>query len=427
MTFAWPHLLWLLAVPVALLAWELFRRRYAVAETHPKMLRAKADAHHLSLVAHHTPLGRARPWLCVGLILGVVALARPQWGRIDEQVFDQSREIIVAIDLSRSMLSQDVKPSRLERAKLLTQSLLERLEGERVGLIVFSGTAFLQSPLSADYEILREFLPVLGPDYLPEGGTNYQALLSTAVEAFSGGGGAADRFLIVLSDGEATDDDWKSGIDDLKKKGIRVIGLGVGTASGAMIPDGSGGFVKDERGAVVLSKLENSTLQELAGATGGAYRDASTWVDLASLLEATVDAGRKGAFVEKNQVRLAERFQWALAPALLCLLLSFWREFPVRPRPRALTLAADDRSRKMENEKNLARSSAVAVLCILSSILCHPSSARAAAAAPPPAPTRWSRRSAAWSDGSPRKMCAARPIGRSSPGPRSPMASICRT
>ena len=166
------------------------------------------------------------------------------------------------------MLAPDVKPSRLERAKLLIQSLLEKLEGERVGLVVFAGTAFLQSPLSADYEILREFLPALGPDYLPQGGSNYGALLDASLQAFSHTN-AADRFLMILSDGEATDDDWKKRIEELKKKNIRVLGLGVGTLGGAMLPDGTGGFIKDERGAVVLSKLESATLQELATATGG--------------------------------------------------------------------------------------------------------------------------------------------------------------
>ncbi|HWA11332.1 MAG TPA: VWA domain-containing protein [Opitutaceae bacterium] len=371
MSFAWPQLLWLLAVPAALLAWELSRRRLAASEAHPKMLRARADSRHLALVPRHAAGGRVRPWLAAGLALTVVALARPQWGRIEEQVFDQSREILLAVDLSRSMLAQDVKPSRLERSKLLIQSLLERLEGERVGLVVFSGTAFLQSPLSADYEILREFLPALNPDYLPEGGTNYRALIDTTVQAF-GAGTAADRFLIVLSDGEATDDDWKSGVETLKKKGIRVIGLGVGTSAGAMIPDGAGGFVKDDRGAVVLSKLENGTLQELAQATGGTYRDASTWIDLPSLLEATVEAGRKGDFVEKNQVRLVERFQWALAPALLCLLVSFWREFPVRPRPREMALGTDSR------EKKAGAVTAAVALGLLAFTFGHPLSARAA-------------------------------------------------
>ena len=177
------------------------------------------------------PSPRRRVLLCAGLALGIVALARPQWGRMDEQVFDQSREIIIAMDLSRSMTSPDVKPSRLERSKLLVQSLLDGLRGERVGLIVFSGTAFLQSPVSSDYEILREFLPALGPDYLPEGGTNYRQLIETAADAF-GSGSAADRYLIILSDGEATDDDWKGQVASaLAKKGVRVIGLGVGTAA----------------------------------------------------------------------------------------------------------------------------------------------------------------------------------------------------
>jgi Ca-activated chloride channel family protein len=187
-SFAWPLLLWALFLPAALLTADLFtrRRRRAVAGGRPKLLRAEAGARTLQIAAPSTRASsthRPRFWLCAGLALAVVALARPQWGRVEEQVFDQSREILLAVDLSRSMLAQDVKPSRLDRAKLLIQSLLERLEGERVGLVVFSGTAFLQSPLSADYEILREFPPALNPDYLPEGGTNYRALLDTTVQA----------------------------------------------------------------------------------------------------------------------------------------------------------------------------------------------------------------------------------------------------
>ena len=343
MTFAWPALLLLLALPAALAAWEAGRRVRGGAAAHPKILRAEAGQRSLRLTEpDRAPpgRGRARWWLAAGLALAIVALARPQWGRIDEPVFDQSREILLALDLSRSMLTPDVKPSRLERAKLLIQALLDRLEGERVGLVVFSGTAFLQSPLSADYEILREFLPSLRPEFMPEGGTNYGALIDTVASAF-GDGGAADRFLVILSDGGATDEDWRSHLGKLKAKGIRVIGLGVGTAGGALIPDGAGGLVKDERGAAVLARLESETLRELAEKTGGVYRDASEWVDLASLLRATVEAGRKGKFVEKNNVRLVERYQWALAPALLCLLLSFWREFPVRPRPRAIQLGPE--------------------------------------------------------------------------------------
>lgn len=340
MNFAWPHLLVLLVLPVVLLAWDLRRQRRHAAAEPAKILQAEARHGQLRLQsAGRKPARRVRVWLWLGLALAVVALARPQWGRLEEPVFDQSREILIALDLSRSMLAPDVKPARLERAKLLISALLDQLAGERVGLAIFSGSAFLQSPLSADYEILREFLPALGPDYLPEGGTNYRALLETVLQSF-GSSGAADRFLIILSDGEATDDNWQPLVAELKKKNIRVISLGIGTPAGAMIPDGAGGFVKDDRGAVVLSRLENKTLQQLARDTGGVYQDATAWVDLASVLRQTVEAGRAGEFVEKRTVRLAERFQWALAPAVLCLLLSFWHEFPVRPRPRDLKLSS---------------------------------------------------------------------------------------
>ena len=342
MTFAHPQLLWFLLLPVALFVWELTRRRRSAdTAASAKILQAEAGPHTLKLSALSSQLsanqGRLRPWLFLGLTFALLATARPQWGRLEEPVFDQAREIIIAIDLSRSMLTPDVKPSRLDRAKLLTQSLLERLDGERIGLIVFSGTAFLQSPLSADYEILREFLPALGPDFLPEGGTNYGALIDTALDAFSTTS-AADRFLVVLSDGEATEENWRDRANELREKNIRVLGLGVGTTAGAMIPDGSGGLVKDERGAVVLSKLEPATLRELADITQGTYTDASNWVDLAALVESTVAAGRAGEFVEKNSVRLVERFQWPLGLALWFLLLSYYYEFPVRPKPREIKL-----------------------------------------------------------------------------------------
>ena len=344
MTFAWPQLLWLLLAPAALLARELAAKRRSDSVAHPKIIRAEAGMRSLTVAppsslpsaASHRG-AKPRWWLCAGAALAVVAQARPQWGRIDEPVFNQSREIVLAIDLSRSMLTPDVTPTRLDRAKLLVQSLLERLAGERVGLVVFSGTAFLQSPLSADYEILREFLPVLGPDYLPVGGTNYGAMIDAAAGAFEGKT-VADRFLIVLSDGGANDEDWRDHLGKLKEKGIRVIGLGVGTAAGGFIPDVGGGFMKDDRGAVVLAKLESDTLRELAAKTGGVYRDAGQWVDLAALVKSTVEAGRKGKFLEKNTLRYVERYQWALAPALFCLLMSLWREFPVRPRPRDVTL-----------------------------------------------------------------------------------------
>ncbi len=339
MIFFWPHLLWLL-VPVILLAFgdSVRRGNGESSRPWPKILRAWAGASQAAVGdGHRSTRGRLLLWL--GLAFGIVALARPQWGRIEEPVYDQSREIVIALDLSRSMLAPDVRPSRLERARLLIQGLLDGLRGERVGLVVFAGTAFLQVPLSADYEVLNEFLPSLSPAFMPVGGTNYDAMLHAALDAFSASS-AADRYLIVLSDGESEDDDWHGLVSELHQKNIRVIGLGVGTAQGAFIPAEGGSYMKDERGAVVLSKLNSSTLQELATVTDGVYTDASTWVDLAALLKQTVATGHRDKFKERVQLRQIERFQWALAPALFCLLLSLWREFPVRPRVRNLPLAS---------------------------------------------------------------------------------------
>ena len=383
MSFHSPHLLWLLVPLVLLFSWELARHTARAVVTWPKIARAWAGAFDVSLGSQHTTAEtRPRIWLWFGLALCIVALARPQWGVIEEQVFDQSREVIIAVDLSRSMLAQDVKPSRLDRSKLLIQSLLDGLKGERVGLVLFAGTAFLQSPLSADYEVLREFLPALNPDYLPEGGSNYRALLETSMQAY--GTSAADRYLIILSDGESTVDDWKGLTDSLKTKGIRVIGLGVGTAQGSFIPDSAGGLVKDERGAVVMSHLNSSTLQELAQVTGGAYTDASAWIDLPGLLAKTIEAGKKGEFAEKNTARLIERFQWFLAPGLLFLFFSFWAEFPVRPRERALPLGRGTRSAERGTPKATALASLAVGLFWLSALS---SQLSAVAAEPQPSDT----------------------------------------
>jgi Ca-activated chloride channel family protein len=364
MIFYWPHLLWLLVPVTALAVWDAIRRgERSSARSWPKILRAWAGARQAAVGnGHHTTRGRLLLWL--GLAFGIVALARPQWGRIEEPVFDQSREIVIALDLSRSMLAPDVRPTRLERARLLIQGLLDGLRGERVGLVVFAGTAFLQVPLSADYEVLNEFLPSLNPAFMPVGGTDYAAMLRATLEAF-GSGTSADRYLIVLSDGESLTEDWRDYLDELRQKNIRVLGLGVGTAEGAFLPEETGGYVKDDRGAVVLSKLNSATLQELARATNGVYTDASSWIDLGALLKQTVAAGRRGEFKERVEVRQLERFQWALAPALLCLLLSLWREFPVRARARSLPLARPATQGTPNPDSKLRGAAAVALLLFL--------------------------------------------------------------
>lgn len=341
MTFAAPDWLWLLAL-VPALWWLAARQRRGGATADPdgggRGRWLQVDGRSVRPVrpdARHRWRGALA---AIGVALGVVALAQPQWGEGEVVRFDQGREVLIALDLSRSMLADDVPPSRLDRARLLIESTLDELRGERVGLLLFAGTAFLQSPLSADHEVLRELLPVLEPGYLPQGGTDFDAMVDAALEAFSQTG-AADRFLVVLSDGESPE--FSDGLTKrLADAGVRVVALGIGTETGALIPDGRGGIMKDDRGAAVLSRLERHALEALAAGTDGVYVDAASWVDLASLVERTVSQGREGQFIEERERARIHRFQWWLAPALLVLLMSHVLEVPAPAQSRRLDRTA---------------------------------------------------------------------------------------
>jgi Ca-activated chloride channel homolog len=363
---SWGDTYVLAAVPFALaVVWWIFRapRGDADVSSFANIKRLWADWRGLSDSATAVRRRGRGLFLALAALCALAALARPQWGTVEETTFDQSREVMIALDLSRSMLADDVTPTRLARAKLLIESLLEQLKGERVGLVVFAGTAFVQSPLSADYEVMRDLLKDLDPTYLPQGGTNYGAMLDAAAHAF-GQTGDGDRFLVVLSDGEAHDDNWQSAAAALRDRGIRVIGLGVGTAAGAVLPDAHGGLLKDEHGGAVLSRLEPRTLQQLAEQTHGVYRDAATWVDIADLVRATVGQGVKGEYVEQKLLHQQDRFQWFLAPALLFFLLSYWIELPVFPVARAFRHATHRRS-ATAGVATVAVSSAAALICVL--------------------------------------------------------------
>lgn len=328
--------LWGLAFPALLFAWSIFHR--SRASSRRRGSQAQWATAGFAGIKQSSPSNVYPPkaFLCIALALLIVSIAQPRWGTEKTVTFERSREVIIAMDLSKSMLADDIKPNRLDRAKLVVESMLETLEGESVGLIVFAGTAFLQSPMSPDYQILRGFLKDINPSYIPQGGTNYEAMLETALDSFEQSDGMADRFLIVISDGESLDSNWKAKAQELKEQNVRAICLGFGTKEGSFIPDGNGGYLKDPAGAVVLSKLEPATLNQLAQMTDGVYREASVWVDLAQLVEDTVKAG-EAAFKERERENtLVERYHYFLAPGLLLLLVSLYLEFPTLPKARTI-------------------------------------------------------------------------------------------
>ena len=283
--------------------------------------------------------------LLAGLACVIVALAQPRLGYTFEQSRRKGRDVLLAVDVSKSMLANDVPPSRLERAKLAAQDLINALPGDRVGLIAFAGTAFLQAPLTIDYSAVLASVSELNPDIIPRGGTDIAEAIRVAAEAF-GKGESANRALVLFTDGEELEESAVQAARD-QAENFRVFTVGVGSKDGSLIPtaDERGGtsFVKDEKGEYVKSRLDEARLSEIAQATGGFYlplgggpATMKTIFDqgLGKMEERDIDA--------RQSRRPIERYQWPLAAGLALLagsMLVGERRRGTAPGPMARTAA----------------------------------------------------------------------------------------
>jgi len=322
MTWDRPELLWLLLlVPLAaLLLRSAFRRRRAALERF-------AEARLLAAVAPDRDERRLR-WravmVLVALTMIIVALAGPRWGFHWEEIHREGIDVLIALDTSRSMLTQDVKPDRLERAKLAILDLTKELQGDRVGLIAFAGSAFVQCPLTLDYAAFAESLRAVKVGIIPKGGTALAEAITTGVDAFEGRQGKYAA-LVLMTDGE----DHEGGIDDATKKateaGIKVYTVGIGTPGGELIQveeNGQKTYLKDRKGQVVKSRLDDETLRNIATATGGAYLYAEgPDLGLDKLYEDYISKMEKRELKTAMEKRFEERYQWPLAIALILLAL----------------------------------------------------------------------------------------------------------
>ncbi len=262
--------------------------------------------------------------LLVVLALVVMALARPQLGFVEREVKQRGRDIIIAVDTSRSMLATDVTPSRLARAKLVAQDLLRLVQGDRVGLIAFAGSAFLQAPLTLDQSAVLTSLDELDTTVIPKGGTNIAAAIRDAQEAFGKGEGQT-RALVILTDGEELDADGIAAAKKAKAEGMRIFTVGIGSGEGSLIPlkgsDGAADFVRDSSGKPVQSRLDETRLKEIAGAGGGFYEPLSA--DVArSIFEKGILPMEMKETGEMTSRQPIERFQWPLG--LAAALLALW-------------------------------------------------------------------------------------------------------
>jgi len=275
----------------------------------------------------------------LGLALAIVSLAQPRWGYTFEDVKRKGLDLLIAVDTSRSMLSNDVQPNRLERVKLAIQDLINQLQGDRVGLIAFAGRAFLQAPLTIDYDAVVEALNDLDTKTIPEGGTNISSAITLATQSF-GKSAMGNRALVIFTDGEELSGDAVKTAKEAAEGGVRIFTVGVGTPQGSLIPvagdDGETSFVKDSSGQVVKSKLDDKRLREIAQATGGFYLHLENGLRTMQQIQSEGLAKMQAAEMDvRLSRRPIERYEWPLGAALIALALSILIPERKRARQRA--------------------------------------------------------------------------------------------
>jgi len=266
--------------------------------------------------------------MLAGIVLGVVALARPAWGVRYEEVHADGIEIVVALDISRSMLAEDAAPNRLERARIAIGRLLDRLEtrgGHRVGLVVFSGVPIVRSPVTSDYGYVREQLRRAGPTDAPRGGTLIGDAVRRSVQLLSRPGDH-ERVILLLTDGEDHDSFPLEAAASAADAGVTIYAIGIGDSSdGGRIPymvDGERRYVMHD-GFEVISRLDEEMLTSMGRVTGGGYVPAGTrTIPLDDIYDDAI-ANRKTASIgTTREKRHVDRFQWAIAMALVLVVMS---------------------------------------------------------------------------------------------------------
>ncbi|MBW1779672.1 MAG: VWA domain-containing protein [Deltaproteobacteria bacterium] len=263
-------------------------------------------------------------FLLAALGLMILALAGPRWGSHYQEVSQKGVDIMIVLDVSSSMLVEDVKPNRLERAKREISDFIRVVEGDRVGLVAFSGAAFTQCPLTLDYGALAMFLNALGPDMVPVSGTDLGAALETAMSSFDSASDT-DKVILLMTDGEDNEKKGLQAAREAAKKGIKIFVFGIGEPTGGPIPSsgGKGGFKKDTEGQLIMSKLNEEGLSEIAAATGGSYiRSVAGDFDLDILYFEGIKTRTEAATLKSGKVKVyEERFTLFVIAAFFFLLL----------------------------------------------------------------------------------------------------------
>ena len=350
MNFAQPHWLFVGLIACTCLAF-LFRfmqkRRQAALE--------KFAAHQLIGRLTRNISGSRRRYKNILLLLAVfmcfAALARPQYGFKWVEVKRKGIDLLFALDTSKSMLTEDIKPYRLKRAHLAILDFVRQLEGDRVGLMPFAGSSYLMCPLTLDYDAFEHSLSAITTNIIPRGGTNIASVIDKAVETLNNA--ANHKILIILTDGENLEGDAIKAAEEAAKVGLTVYTVGVGTSQGELIPvagESGRGFVKDKEGNFVTSRLDETTLSAIAEKSGGLYVPlGAAGEGLETIYQQKLALIPKDELAERRHKVPLERFEWPLAAALFFLVLELL--VGERKKPRSLPFIKTIRQRVRRGKK----------------------------------------------------------------------------
>lgn len=320
--FAHPEILYLLIVIPVLVVFFVYMRA--------RKKKAIAEFGNPELLAPLMPLlsFKRGTWKFVMILLALLFIiagaAGPQFGSKLQQVKKEGVELMIVLDVSNSMMAQDIKPSRLEKAKLAISRMIEKLSDDKVGMIVFAGDAYVQLPITTDYSSARLFLSGINTDIVPVQGTAIGAAIDLATRSFTPQT-ETSKAIIVITDGENHQDDAVAAAKAAREKGIYVHTIGMGLEQGAPIPEkgNPGQFMRDNQGNVVVSKLDENTLQNVAKAGEGLYvRASNTDVGLNTLLE-EVNRMNKSLLEERIYSDYAEKYQYFFLVGLFFLFVEF--------------------------------------------------------------------------------------------------------
>ena len=314
------HLFWLIPILVLFYFWAFRSKRRA--------LEAFAESHLIPNITTTVSLLRQKIkafLVIVTVFFLILALIGPRWGFRWQEAKRRGIDIIVALDTSKSMLTEDVKPNRLERAKLAVKDLLNLLTGDRIGLIAFSGTAFVQCPLTLDYGAFSLALNRIDTNIIPRGGTNLASAILEAMNAF-GTKGKKHKALIIITDGESHEGEPEETTKKAAEVGIKIFCVGIGNKEGELISitdeQGNRTYLKDREGKYVQSKLDEVTLKKIALTTAGSYVKASgAEFGLDIIYNEKIAKMEKRELESKLQKRYEERFQIPLMIAFLLIVM----------------------------------------------------------------------------------------------------------